>query len=134
MPAKRKLTYSTLPLLVRGYADSIIAHGGCSSFEQEWDDIDAGDFSGEALAAMLADCSSFHTAAIALHPKGKAGLGRDIGGHDLGWHFFLARQGTGVSYENFMLGEFGDRLTELACRFDWVEVEISEVGEICFLT
>lgn len=133
MPARRKLSYATLPLLVRGYADSIVAHGGCSSFEEDWAGVDADDFTEKALEVMVTDCSNFHAAAVALHPKGKAGLRRDIDEHDLGWHFFLARQGTGVGYENFMLGKLGDGLTKLACGFDWIEVEISDQGKIGFL-
>ncbi|RYG88793.1 MAG: hypothetical protein EON59_03280 [Alphaproteobacteria bacterium] len=128
----KKLSYSNLPQVARGCADSIVAHGGCNGYHDEWQDIGHGDFSAKALQVLADDCAKFIETAQGLHPDGKAGLRRAIKYHDLGWHFFLARQGTGVGFENFMLGDFGEQLTQLAEGYGRIEVEITDDQEISF--
>lgn len=129
-----KTSYSKLTTVARGYADCLLAHFGFSSFVDEWDGITSSDFSKSALKTLSEDCRTFLDEAQGLHPGGKNGLRDAIKQHDLGWHFFLARQGTGVGYQNFSMGSFGDRLTELAESYGWIEVEISDKGKIHFLT
>lgn len=125
-------TYSKLPRVARGYIDCIVAAGGLRYVPVELQDIDRRNLPVSTLQAIAEDCASFLAAAEALHPDGKAGLRRAINHHDLGWHFFLARQGTGIGYQNFMLGDFGEQLTELAVSYGSVVVQIRESREIPF--
>jgi len=125
------LTYSKLPMVARGFADCVVG-------TMTWFDLPEGlsvtnrDFTNLALLSIAVECAAFLDAVETLHPDGKAGVRRAIKAHNLGWHFFLARQRTGIGYANFRLGDFGRGLDSLALRFPPIRVEIGD-GKINFL-
>lgn len=128
------IAYSDLPPLVQGYADALYECEGNSSFQEDWNDITREDFATKTLMKMSEDCAAFYAAAITAHPDGEDGLLMEIDEYDLGYNFYLDRQGTGVGFRDRDLEELGDRLEEIAAGFGWIEVEISDGREIVFLT
>jgi len=129
---KSDITYSKLSTIARGFADSLVYYVNSSSKMPSGMTVRTRDFTEFALEMIREECSAFLDIAGMIHPGGKNGVRGAIAAHDLGWHFFLARQRTGIGFENFSLGEFGQNLDALALRFPVITVAVSD-GEIDFL-
>lgn len=109
--------------VIRGYVNCIIAFGEVSA--DDWQGIGAGDMSDVANATMTDDCALFLEEADRLHPDGAAGLDA-IGGFELlGWSFCLARLGLAPDFDLSFGGPLGHQLTDLAMRFDPIDVGLS---------
>jgi hypothetical protein len=126
------IKYNNLTAIARGYADAIVETMGCADNVMQWRDIGTNDFPSLTLQNIERDCDAFLTAAIEAHPLGEDALFEDIEEYDIGRHFYLARQGTGVGFEEFLLEDLGQRLAEIAEGFGWIDIDISDQGQIVF--
>lgn len=126
--------YIDLLPYAQGYADALLECQGSCALGDEWTGIGPEDFAKSALRQIHIDCDQFFRAAIELHPDGEDGLMLEIDEYDLGYNFYLDRQGTGVGFRDRDLDELGEKLSALAEGFGWIEVEISDDRKISFLT
>lgn len=127
-------TYGDLLPIAQGYADALLECQGNCAIGDEWHGLGPDDFSKGALRKIYLDCEKFFRAAIELHPDGEDGLMLEIDDYDLGFNFYLDRQGTGVGFRDRHLDELGDRLEQCAAGFGWIEVEITPDRKIDFLS
>lgn len=127
------IAYSDLTPLAQGYADALLECQGSCAIADEWHGIGRDDFTEDTLRKIVEDCSSFFDAARKCHPDGEEGLLFEIDEYDLGFNFYLDRQGTGVGFRDLSLEALGDKLEECAAGFGWIEVEITKDRRIAFL-
>lgn len=132
MPEEYPITYNHLSSFEKGYADSLIDNESNSDDYEKWVGIGVEDFSQEALLKIGKDCKRFVARAVGLLNTTDERLFSKIDGYDLGWHFYLERQGTGVGINDMALGGLGHRLMKAAAPFDWFTVVIGEDRKIHF--
>lgn len=128
-----QIAYSDLTPLAQGYADALLECQGSCAIADEWHGIGRDDFMKDTLRKVAEDCSSFLNAARKCHPDGEDGLLFEIDEYNLGFHFYLARQGTGVAFHGLGLDDLGEKLEECAAGFGWIAVEITTDRRIAFL-
>ncbi len=119
-----------LALVTRGYTNCIIAIGNISP--ESWEGISASDMSDTAIASMMEDCATFLDEADRLHPDGRAGLDAIDAFSILGWCFGLARLGLAPDFELSFGWPLGRQLTDLALRFDPIDISLSADRKIVF--
>ena len=132
MPEDYPLTYHNLSPFEQGYADSLIDNESNSDDHAQWIGIGVEDFSPDALRQIGRDCKRFVCRAVGLLRTNDERLFAHIDGYDLGWHFYLERQGTGVGINDMDLDELGHRLIKAAQPFDWFTVSIGADRKIHF--
>lgn len=119
-----------LSLVIRGYANCIVAIGNISP--DDWSEIGAGDMSDTANISMVVDCTMFLAEADQLHPDGAAGIDAFQSFALLGWSFALSRLGLAPDFELCFGAAFGRQLTQLADRYDRIDIGINDGKRIVF--
>ncbi|CDP53015.1 hypothetical protein [Devosia sp. DBB001] len=132
MPEDYLLTYRNLSHFEQGYVDSLLDNESNSDDHAQWVGIGVNDFSPDALRQIVKDCRKFVVRAVGFLNTTDERLFSKIDGYDLGWHFYLERQGTGVGINDMGLGGLGHRLMKAAAPFDWFTVTIGEDRKIHF--
>ncbi|CAN7386384.1 hypothetical protein LJR016_002285 [Devosia sp. LjRoot16] len=133
MPETHPLNYRGLSPFEQGYADALIDNESNGDHPELWEGIGVDDFSQEALDRIGQDCRKFMRAAVRAWPLSEEEMFSLIDAYDLGRHFYLERQCTGVGINEMALDDLGDRLIRAAAVFDWVVVEIDGDRKIRFV-
>lgn len=128
MPEFRTITVGLADFVAvaDGYIDAVIATHGVTSLEGGAVSIDVNDLDYAALMKIQKDCKQFYSIATAV-AGGKTALVDQISLDDLGFHFFLSRQGAGLRFVDLdMDSRLAAELDDVANSMGRLEVEVRD--------
>lgn len=120
-----RIEVSQLTEMELGYIEGVLGTNGSNSETAEWEGVGIEDLTQDSLRAIRRDCRAFLSKASRIYIGGGEALLDDMGANDLGYNFYLDRQGEGAGFRDRDLGDMGDRLASIAEEFGPASVELS---------
>jgi hypothetical protein len=121
-----EVAYAAFAEVALGYADAIVAMHGVTSLDDATQNLDSSALDEAELRKIQEDCKQFYSIATAV-AGGKTALLSRIGLYDLGFYFFLSRQGAGVGFlDQGIEHDVASDLDEVCASLGRLQVEIRD--------